>query len=783
MLWAARTDAPIMDELAHIPAGYGYVHNLDYRLNPEHPPLVKALAMLPVLFLQPNFPTQGDAWQNQVNAQWDVGAQFLYQSGNDANAIVDTARLFPILITLLVLLFIYLLARSIIGTWWALLPSALFAFDPTVLAQGHYVTTDVGAAFGVIVATYFFLKFVEAPSTKHLWFAGLSFGVAQVTKFSAPFLVPLFIFLAFILWLRNVIIEYGTMDAGRRFKIFLIRGVRWIWRLILIFAIGYIFIVYPLYFIFTVHYPIAKQVSDSQAILTSFSGGPTAAGAHCSGLRCLADLDIWMARSPLLRPLAQYALGVLMVLQRVDGGNTIYFMGHVVGAGGWTYFPLLFLLKEPIPTLAVVLIALVLAVWWMIRRNPRDGRGRLQRILDYIGVNFAEFSMASFIVLYWGYSVRSPLNIGIRHLMPTIPFIFILSAVVWKKWVTRINFSISGAGVSAEAALAALGKAAKSFLHSSVKYIVLIALIFWLIAETLFAAPHFLSYFNEFGGGTWNGYHWVTDSNYDWGQDLLRLQTFVNAHPEIDKIGVDYFGGGSPSYTLGAKEVNWSSAQGNPADAGIHWLAVSVNTLEGATQPLAPGQTRNVADTYSWLTALRPAGNGMGNVPPPDYRAGTSIFIYHLSGLKTLINTKDDKVQFIIEYPPTRWTASIENSLLNITDFNTIATDNTGWPAAVLTIKVDPPQNPVGAGYTIPEVGVALNPGDTISSSSITIAGYNTTLYDRTATGGFHNYELQIHRIDVGKYVTITYRTGNRGLGANDLGDIPIILSTLIFTK
>ena len=38
-----------MDELAHIPAGYGYIHNFDYRLNPEHPPLVKALAMFPVL--------------------------------------------------------------------------------------------------------------------------------------------------------------------------------------------------------------------------------------------------------------------------------------------------------------------------------------------------------------------------------------------------------------------------------------------------------------------------------------------------------------------------------------------------------------------------------------------------------------------------------------------------------------------------------------------------------------------------------------------------------------
>src|SRR5579864_1946616 len=103
MLWASRTDSAIMDELAHIPSGYGYVHNLDYRLNPEHPPLIKALAMLPVLFLQPNFPTQSDAWRNQVNAQWDMGAQFLYESGNDANEIVQTARIFPMLLTLLLI--------------------------------------------------------------------------------------------------------------------------------------------------------------------------------------------------------------------------------------------------------------------------------------------------------------------------------------------------------------------------------------------------------------------------------------------------------------------------------------------------------------------------------------------------------------------------------------------------------------------------------------------------------------------------------------------------------
>jgi 4-amino-4-deoxy-L-arabinose transferase-like glycosyltransferase len=639
MLWASRTDSAIMDELAHIPAGYGYVHNLDYRLNPEHPPLVKALAMLPVLFLNPTFPTQSDAWKNQVNAEWSMGTQFLYQSGNDATAIIDTARIFPILLTLLLIVFTYLLARGLMGNWWALLPATLLGLSPTVLAHGHYVTTDVGAAFGIVFGTYFFLKFADSPSRKYLWYAGLAFGVAQLTKFSTPFLVPLFIFLAFVLWLRDMIVHWSV--TLRRFRTFLMSGLRWIWRLILIFAIGYIFIVYPAYFLFTAHYPIAKQVSDTASTLTSFAGGPAPAGAHCHFTRCLADTDIWMAGNPVLRPFAEYLLGILMVFQRVAGGNTIYFLGHVANDGGSLYFPLLFLLKEPLPALVIVFVALWLAIVWAIRREPRGGRRRGRRILDYLGVNFAEFAMISFIVLYWGYSVRSTLNIGVRHLLPTLPFIFILSAGVWKKWIMRVRRPEMH-GLSLASIVSTAGSIARSFVKSFLKYLFLVFLLAWLLFETLFAAPYFLSYFNELGGGVPNGYHYVTDSNYDWGQDLLRLQSWATAHPEAGKIAVDYFGGGDPSYYLGAREVDWSSSKGNPADQGIHWLAVSVNTLEQATQPLAPGQTRNASDTYSWLTALRPPATStsilgalfgdpqMGDLPPPDARAGTSIFIYHL---------------------------------------------------------------------------------------------------------------------------------------------------------
>ena len=293
-------------------------------------------------------------------------------------------------------------------------------------------------------------------------------------------------------------------------------------------------------------------------------------------------------------------------------------------------FPGLYLLKEPIPTLTIVFLSLALALWWMFKRAKRVHGRILRPVLDYISVNFAEFSMCSFIILYWTYSMRSPLNIGIRHILPTLPFIYILAAGVWKKWITGIRMPAQTAELTIESMMTSLGLLARSFLSSSIKYIFLVLLLVWLSCETLFSAPYFLSYFNEFGGGVWNGYHYVTDSNYDWGQDLLRLQLFMNAHPEIDTIAIDYFGGGNPKYYLGSKEVDWSSSKGNPADQNIHWLAVSVNTLEGAIQPLAPGQGRNASDTYSWLVQLRPPLPGMGNVPTPDYRVGTTIFIYHL---------------------------------------------------------------------------------------------------------------------------------------------------------
>ena len=624
MLNASSQESATMDELAHIPAGYGYVRYLDFRLNPEHPPLVKALAALPLLFQKLNFPSNESAWQNDVNGQWLVGAQFLYESGNDADKIIQWSRLGPMLLTLLLIIFIYIWAKELIGRWWALFPTFLFGFSPTVLAHGHYVTTDIGAALGIFIASYYFIKFLLEPNRRHLIFSGLTFGIAQLMKFSAVLLIPFFGFLVIVFCLWEFKSKgYGLFTGfGQLLKIF----CRYIFYLIIIFIIGY-FLVYLVYFLFTVNYPIEKQNADTAFILTSFAGHPDRNWESCrlsSGVslgrraRCLAEINIWLAQNKILRPIGQYLLGVLMVFQRSAGGNTAYFLGEVSASGWWYYFPVVFVLKEPLPSLILIGLALLLSIWNIckkIRVNPRLYLLK-SAFRDYLGTHFAEFSMLAFIILYWAYSINSSLNIGVRHILPTMPFIYILTASGLKKWISRRAIIIR------EGFWEKLWSLIINFFKNSFKAILLAVLIIWYLIETLFVSPHFLSYFNQFGGGTDNGYQYVTDSNYDWGQDLKRLTQWVK-EKNINKIAVDYFGGGNPKYYLKDKAEYWWSAKGNPKEEGIGWLAISINTLQGAFGRLHPGQNRNPEDEYQWLKEIK-------NPYQPDFRIGKSIFVYKL---------------------------------------------------------------------------------------------------------------------------------------------------------
>ena len=52
---------------------FSYLYKNDYRLNPEHPPLIKDLAAFPLMFLNLNFPENHPSWTTGVNNQWWFG--------------------------------------------------------------------------------------------------------------------------------------------------------------------------------------------------------------------------------------------------------------------------------------------------------------------------------------------------------------------------------------------------------------------------------------------------------------------------------------------------------------------------------------------------------------------------------------------------------------------------------------------------------------------------------------------------------------------------------------
>ncbi|HZX00828.1 MAG TPA: glycosyltransferase family 39 protein [Candidatus Paceibacterota bacterium] len=594
MISVSRQESPIMDELAHIPAGYGYDKFFDYRLNPEHPPLVKMISALPLTFLNLTFHTQSANWVTYVNGQWDAGTEFLYRSGNDADRIVQWARIGPMLLTLLLIFFIYLWASELLGAWWGLLPAALFGLSPTVLAHGHFVTTDIGAALGFFVSLYYFTKFQENQTKKNLILAGVGFGVAQLLKFSGIILIPYLLLLTFIfygggIW-RNW--EYGATGYQLLRRAWF-DGWKRLRDILLIFLIGAA-VIYPLYFVTTIGYPPEKQHADTAEILKSFATGPTTAGQICKPARCLADLDIWASDKPLVRPYAEYLLGVLMVIQRASGGNTGYFLGHVSAEGSGSYFPLVYLMKESLPALILTGLALLLSVWGVMKTLWKRKSG----FADYLETHPGEFAMILLIIIYMAYSINGRLNIGVRHLLPIFPAVYILTASGLKRWFNNANYQ-------------------------KAKFALLGVMVVWLGAEVGTAYPYYLSYFNEASGGTNGGWQYVTDSNYDWGQDLKRLGTFVKEN-NIDKIAVKYFGAGDLTYYVGPEAVQWESRNGDPREQGIHWFAVSVNELQNSTKPwLDSLDPRNDEDRYLWLQNIL-------DINTLYARAGTSIFIYKL---------------------------------------------------------------------------------------------------------------------------------------------------------
>jgi hypothetical protein len=122
-----------------------------------------------------------------------------------------------------------------------------------------------------------------------------------------------------------------------------------------------------------------------------------------------------------------------------------------------------------------------------------------------------------FLLVFFYCSCFNNNQIGFRYLLPVYPLL-----------------------------LVGIGKYGE-ILHRTALRVAVGLLTFWVVAGSIWSWPDYLAYCNELIGGPGKGYHWLGDSNLDWGQDLKGLGKFMKKH-EIKRIALSYFGTADPAH-------------------------------------------------------------------------------------------------------------------------------------------------------------------------------------------------------------------------------------------
>jgi len=574
-------DTLTVDEDPHIGSGITYLTQKDMRLNPEHPPLMKDLAALPLLFVKDlKVPVEHKSWTEDINGQWDFGREFIFWAGNNANLVVFLSRIMPLVMTIILGWFVFRASLELAGAAGGLVAIILYAFSPVILAHGRLVTTDVPAALGAFIATYFLLKFFVQPSRKNLLIAGLVFGIAQLFKFSNVLLVPYFAILCFV-WFPIAVYKYRTPVIKEFLRI--IGGT------IAIGIIGYI-LVYVVYIWHVWNYPPDRQLSDATNILATF------------GSREMVNAVLAMTQISVLRPVAEYLLGLMMVMQRSVGGNTAFFMGEVARIAWKSYFPLVYFFKIPIPFHILTLLTITMGFTAVFNKIKNSS-------FSVTTQGFIVFASLLYIAIYSTSSILSNLNIGVRHLMPILPFIILLISYGISLWLKTGDIP----------SLASLDKKLDLFKYYpklGIKLLLILPLFIWYIGSALIAWPHYIAWYNELAGLKGGGQEIAVDSNLDWGQDLRRLAEYVENN-NIEKIYLHYFGTAPAQYYLGEKFEHWEPSQGKARPTG--WFAVSTSMKsEGCATPTKGFDEPR--DSYCWLSDYEPVT-----------AIGGSIYVYNFS--------------------------------------------------------------------------------------------------------------------------------------------------------
>lgn len=235
--------------------------------------------------------------------------------------------------------------------------------------------------------------------------------------------------------------------------------------------------------------------------------------------------------------IGHFITGIKNTAVHIGGGQMAFMNGKYSVNGFWNYFIYALAVKTPLP---VFICAGFAAAARIKERALPDGDSVYLIFFPALLLLTASFSN---------------LHIGLRHVLPVYPFLFVFC-----------------------------GGAAK-LLKGRFSFFILAALLIWQARAAAGVHPCYLTYFNELAGGPARGHEHLLDSNLDWGQDLKALKHYLDGEKVSDLI-LSYYGSTVPGY-LGRdfqdmfSTITGKTGHANRLDPAKEYLAVSATNFHG----------------------------------------------------------------------------------------------------------------------------------------------------------------------------------------------------------
>lgn len=177
----ARADAPTFDEPVYVSSGLAAVLHHDVTLNDEHPPLLKVLAVVPVLFAHPVVPADG-RWNANDELSYTARFTSAQLAAGKLARVTFAARLVPLAETAAVAFVVFAVASELAGPVAGMLSGMLWLASPLVLGIGHLDGTDVPFALGMTLSCLAMLRWLRSRSHAALAWLGLALAVSAETQ-------------------------------------------------------------------------------------------------------------------------------------------------------------------------------------------------------------------------------------------------------------------------------------------------------------------------------------------------------------------------------------------------------------------------------------------------------------------------------------------------------------------------------------------------------------------------------------------------------------------------